>query len=151
MPLWPTASQTRTPEGTGIIAQCRQYAPQSGGVDIGADTQAGAIRQRDLDPVVRLPWGRGLGPPHRRRRRIKELDRQEHRLRACSAPGKLPAPRVPSPVPQQAAADIMAAGDLGEAGARRLHLRHDPQLVLSPPAPPPLHPADNPHPGQPRP
>jgi hypothetical protein len=132
------------PEGTGITGAAppaRAAGQQGSSIHIGTDAQASAVRQRDLDPVVRLPQMLGLGPTHLGRWRITDLDWQEHWLGACCPPCVTP------PVPQQATAHVMAAGNLGAAGARCLHLRHDPQLVLCPPTAPPLHAIDDLHPG----
>ena len=49
------------------------------------------------------------------------------------------------PVPQQATADLIPSGDLGNARTRLLGLRHDPKLFLEAPTAPPLNPGDDLH------
>src|SRR5215217_3686559 len=70
-------------------------------------------------------------------------DRQERhrRARRQNTP-----PRLAAPVPQQTAADVIPPRDLGKARAGLLRLRHDPQLLLTPPAAAALNAGNDLHP-----
>jgi hypothetical protein len=62
MSVWPVASHTCTPDGTGIIIappQHIEHAAQRGGVDIGVDANPLAPAEIDLDQAGLLRHGSG--------------------------------------------------------------------------------------------
>jgi hypothetical protein len=66
------------------------------------------------------------------RHKARRLDRQP------------PPPLGVTPLPDQAAADVMPPRDGSKPGTG-INLGQDPELVLRPPAPTPLHPIDDLH------
>jgi hypothetical protein len=70
------------------------------------------------------------------------LHRQEPNVRLHP---KRAAPHLTPPVPQQPAAHIVAPGNFGEAGSRLINFRHNPQLLVQPPAASPLNPSQDFH------
>lgn len=64
---------------------------------------------------------------------------------AASRRAKGAGPHLPTPIPQQAAADLMPPGNRRETGPGHLRLGHDPQLLLQPPAATALNPGDDLH------
>ena len=133
-----------TPHGCDDPAQCRQP-------HIRADPDAGAIRQRDLDAAIprhrsrRCTLSRGRyrarQPRHRfgqhlhRHEYWRVVLRRQHTALDLLAPAR-----------QQAAADMMPPGNVGDDRTGRVGLRHDPKLVLDPPPTPTLNPGDDLHP-----
>ena len=115
--------------------------------DILANPDGGPVRQRHLDPAIRImPLRRSPG-------RITDCRRGEHgfahhtyrqeRWRRIWT--QCATSRLTAPVPQQTAADIVALGNFREAGTRHFRLRDNPQLLFRSPTPATLDTGDDLH------
>jgi len=146
----PPPARPGPPREPGSTPYGRNDPAQRGQVDIRADPDAGAVRQRDLNLARRRRSGRRRQNATARRRGAygcrcvrEHLHRQEPG-RSIRSQG--PATDLLPPVPQQPAADLIPTGNMSKARARRFRLRHDPQLILGPPPASPLNPSDDLHP-----